>query len=64
MINKFIEASLQRLRERMSTYSSTILSTPLNLEDYRVNAGKIKGLQEAEEILKDVYDVIVNGKQK
>lgn len=59
-----MEANLQRLRERMSVYSTTILNTPLNLEDYRTNAGKIKGLQEAEEILKDVYDVIVNGKTK
>lgn len=59
-----MEANLQRLRERMSVYSTTILNTPLNLEDYRTSSGKIKGLQEAEEILKDVYDVIVNGKTK
>jgi hypothetical protein len=62
LINRLVELHLQKSRERQNIYAHSILTSSLDLEAYRDLAGKIKGLKEAEELLKVTYDSLVNNK--
>lgn len=57
MLNDFYEMSLKRLRAQRDLFISRIASNAAaNIEDYRFVCGKIQGLQEAEDMLKEIFD--------
>lgn len=59
MLLKFYEIVLQRIRDQKDQYTLRISQGPIhNFEDYREMSGKIFGLKQAEEIVKDVFDDI------
>lgn len=58
----FVERLLLKLRERRSTYSSRILTGNVaNLEEYKFSAGKMLGIEEAEDIVKKLYKETYEG---
>lgn len=64
MLLKFLENCQCELKNRQMRYVDTVASGALiNIEDYRTLTGKIKGLMEAENILQDVYEALVNSKR-
>jgi hypothetical protein len=59
MLIKFYELSLQRIRDQKDQYLHRLSSGAIqNFEDYRDLSGKIFGLRQAEEIIKEVFDDI------
>lgn len=56
MLIKFCEKILRRFEERKKIYTDKILSGSCQtFEEYRLNIGKYKGIEESEVILKQVY---------
>lgn len=61
MIEKFIENALYRIRERQSVCVIPLINNSVKtIEDYRYINGKKKGLEESEEILKQLYRDLVD----
>jgi len=59
MILKFYEVVLSNIRESIKNYSSRVSNGSMQTHDeYRWLCGKIKGLQETEAILCEVFDSI------
>jgi hypothetical protein len=57
MLNDFYELCLKRLRGQRDLFISRIASNAAsNIEDYRFVCGKIQGLQESEDMLKETFD--------
>lgn len=55
MVIQFIEHLLNRIRERQSIYSQRICSgNVVSFEDYKGIVGKLQGLMEAEEEIRDL----------
>jgi hypothetical protein len=53
---KFYELILQRIRDQQDQYIHRLTNGSLqNFEDYRDLSGKVFGLKQAEEIIKDVF---------
>ena len=61
MLIKFCEKLLAKIRETQVSYAERLTSgTFKNFEEYRHYVGKLEGMKEAEDIVKTVYDNIVN----
>ncbi len=56
MVINFSENVLSALRKRQSTYIQRVCSGVFDsLEEYKFIAGKLKGLEEAEKVVKQTY---------
>ena len=59
---KFIENSFIRVRERQKVYAERLVSGAIqNMEEYKLNLGKYRGMIEAEEIIKKLYKEMTEG---
>lgn len=64
MIEKFQDSILDRLNQRKSIYEKAITRGSVqSLEDYRSICGKIQGLEEAGNLIKDLIKELVEGPQ-
>lgn len=61
-MSSFYERVLYELRERQKVYEKIVLSGNLLFEDYKFGTGKIIGLMEAEDALKDAYKAMFANK--
>lgn len=56
-MNEFYELCLKRIRSQRDLFISRIASNAAsNIEDYRFVCGKIQGLQESEDIMKEIFE--------
>jgi hypothetical protein len=63
MIIRFYELSLSKIREKKAQHIERVASgAAQTLEDYRSLCGKIQGLGDAENILKELFDALDNKK--
>ena len=63
MVIKYYETVLLRIRERKDIYKTRLESgNAQSFEDYRSIVGNLRGLKEAEVILLDVYNILMNHK--
>jgi hypothetical protein len=62
MIDGFYESLLTRIRENLSDYSKCCLDGSLKtLEDYKYANGVIRGLELAEDIARETFNLWLNG---
>ena len=67
MLLKFYELSLHRIREQTDQYIHRLSKGSVHtFEEYRDSSGKIFGLRQAEEIIKEIFEDVQmpNKKQK
>jgi hypothetical protein len=63
MIIRFCENLLSRIRERQAIYVKSISSGDFpNFEEYKFCAGKLKGIEEAEAVIKELYNSMFESK--
>lgn len=63
MLNRFYESCLFRLRDHMEAFKQTVITGHArSFEDYRFICGNIKGLEEAEAIIRDLFDEAQEGR--
>jgi hypothetical protein len=62
MNSSLYESMLLRIRDRQKTYLGSIASGSFqSFEEYKLCAGKLKGLEEAEAIVKEAYRNMIEG---